>query len=49
MGYISKPRLAIITQWCEGSSLYRYLHVQEKRFDIPELIDAARQIAQGME
>ncbi|KAM9324270.1 serine/threonine-protein kinase A-Raf [Gastrophryne carolinensis] len=49
MGFMTKPNFAIITQWCEGSSLYRHLHVIETRFDIFQLIDIARQTAQGMD
>lgn len=49
MGCTSKPVLAIITQWCEGSSLYKHLHVSEVRFEVSLLIDIARQTAQGME
>ncbi|XP_064415396.1 serine/threonine-protein kinase A-Raf [Latimeria chalumnae] len=49
MGYMTKPNFAIITQWCEGSSLYRHLHVLETQFDMIQLIDIARQTAQGMD
>uniref|UniRef100_A0A8C4QFJ5 non-specific serine/threonine protein kinase n=1 Tax=Eptatretus burgeri TaxID=7764 RepID=A0A8C4QFJ5_EPTBU len=49
MGYITRPHLAIVTQWCEGSSLYRHLHVLETAYQLLELIDIARQIAQGMD
>ena len=49
MGCVSKPQLAIVTQWCEGSSLYKHLHVQETKFELLNLIDTARQTAQGME
>ncbi|XP_069785147.1 serine/threonine-protein kinase A-Raf-like isoform X2 [Narcine bancroftii] len=49
MGFMSKPRMAIVTQWCEGSSLYRHIHVLETRFDTLQLIDVARQTAQGMD
>lgn len=49
MGCIWKPYLAIITQWCEGSSLYRHLHVVETKFEMHDLIDISRQTAQGME
>nr|XP_032825588.1 serine/threonine-protein kinase A-Raf-like isoform X1 [Petromyzon marinus]XP_032825589.1 serine/threonine-protein kinase A-Raf-like isoform X1 [Petromyzon marinus] len=49
MGYLTKPRLAIVTQWCEGSSLYRHLHVNESKFEVFQLIDIARQTAQGMD
>uniref|UniRef100_A0A3P8VWY4 non-specific serine/threonine protein kinase n=1 Tax=Cynoglossus semilaevis TaxID=244447 RepID=A0A3P8VWY4_CYNSE len=49
MGYMTKPNFAIITQWCEGSSLYRHLHVKETKFDTMTRIDVARQTAQGMD
>ncbi|XP_012547726.2 raf homolog serine/threonine-protein kinase Raf isoform X2 [Bombyx mandarina] len=49
MGCVSKPSLAIVTQWCEGSSLYQHLHVLETPFPIIYLIDVARQTAQGMD
>jgi len=49
MGCTSKPFLAIITQWCDGSSLYKHLHVEEVKFPMYTLIDIARQTAQGME
>ncbi|XP_023669196.2 serine/threonine-protein kinase A-Raf [Paramormyrops kingsleyae] len=49
MGFMTKPKFAIITQWCEGSSLYRHLHVTETKFDTMRRIDVARQTAQGMD
>uniref|UniRef100_A0A3P8WFK4 non-specific serine/threonine protein kinase n=1 Tax=Cynoglossus semilaevis TaxID=244447 RepID=A0A3P8WFK4_CYNSE len=49
MGYMTKPNFAIITQWCEGSSLYRHLHVKETKFETMTRIDVARQTAQGMD
>uniref|UniRef100_A0A667X5Q5 non-specific serine/threonine protein kinase n=1 Tax=Myripristis murdjan TaxID=586833 RepID=A0A667X5Q5_9TELE len=49
MGYMTKPNFAIITQWCEGSSLYRHLHVTETKFGTMRRIDVARQTAQGMD
>lgn len=49
MGYVSKPHLTIITQWCEGSSLHKHLHVIESRFTSTQLIEIARQTAQGMD
>ena len=56
MGCMSKPtasnmfsKLCIVTQWCEGSSLYRHLHVLENKFEMYQLIEIARQTAQGME
>lgn len=49
MGYVSQPQLTIVTQWCEGSTLYKHLHVLEHKFEMLELIDIARQTAQGMD
>uniref|UniRef100_A0A8C6SP50 non-specific serine/threonine protein kinase n=1 Tax=Neogobius melanostomus TaxID=47308 RepID=A0A8C6SP50_9GOBI len=49
MGYMTKPNFAIITQWCEGNSLYRHLHVTETKFETMRRIDVARQTAQGMD
>lgn len=49
MGCVSKPQLAIITQWCEGSSLYKHLHVIETKFELITLIEIGRQTAQGMD
>uniref|UniRef100_A0A3P8X2Y9 RAF proto-oncogene serine/threonine-protein kinase n=1 Tax=Cynoglossus semilaevis TaxID=244447 RepID=A0A3P8X2Y9_CYNSE len=49
MGYMTKNNLAIVTQWCEGSSLYKHIHVLETNFAMIQLIDIARQTAQGMD
>ncbi|XP_062315596.1 RAF proto-oncogene serine/threonine-protein kinase isoform X1 [Osmerus eperlanus] len=49
MGYMTKDNLAIVTQWCDGSSLYNHLHVQETNLQMFQLIDVARQTAQGMD
>ncbi len=50
MGCVStKKILAIITQWCEGSSLHRHIHVDEARFELLNTIEIARQTSQGME
>ncbi|XP_063952400.1 serine/threonine-protein kinase A-Raf-like isoform X2 [Lytechinus pictus] len=49
MGCTSKPQLAIVTQWCEGSSLYKHLHVLDSKFVMHQLIDISRQTAQGMD
>lgn len=49
MGCTSAPYLAIITQWCEGSSLYKHLHVGEAKFEMSQIIDIARQTAQGID
>lgn len=34
MGYMTKDNLAIVTQWCEGSSLYKHIHVLETNFQM---------------
>lgn len=49
MGCVSTPSLAIVTQWCEGSSLYKHIHVNDTKFRLITLIDIGRQIAQGMD
>ncbi|KYO49027.1 serine/threonine-protein kinase B-raf [Alligator mississippiensis] len=49
MGYMTKDNLAIVTQWCEGSSLYKRIHVQEAKFEMFQRIEIARQTAQGMD
>nr|XP_060618779.1 serine/threonine-protein kinase A-Raf [Anolis sagrei ordinatus] len=49
MGFMTHPSFAIITQWCDGSSLYQHLHVQETPLEMVQRIDVARQTAQGMD
>jgi len=50
MGCVSKKgQLAIVTQWCEGSSLYKHLHVNESRFELLNIIEIARQTSQGID
>lgn len=49
MGYMTQENLAIVTQWCDGSSLYKHLHVQDTKLQLFQLIDIARQTAQGIE
>ena len=49
MGCVSKPELAIVTQWCEGSALYKHLHMFESKFELLTLIEIGRQTAQGMD
>ncbi|XP_033745987.1 serine/threonine-protein kinase B-raf-like isoform X4 [Pecten maximus] len=48
-GWTSRPQLAIITQWCEGSSLYKHLHITENRFEMVTLMEISRQTSQGMD
>ncbi len=51
MGWITEPDFAIVTQWCEGCSLYKHVHLEEPRsdFTLYNIIDIAKQTAQGME
>lgn len=49
IGCILKPVMAIVTEWCPGSSLYRHLHVEEEHWDVNQLIEIAKQTAIGME
>lgn len=49
IGCVSRPELTIVTQWCEGSSLYKHIHVLDTKFELLQLIDVARQTAQGMD
>lgn len=49
MGCVKTQQLAIVTQWCEGSSLYKHLHVQETKFELMRITDIARQTSQGMD
>ena len=49
VGCVVEPRLGIITQWCEGSSLYQHLHVNETRESMQELLEIAEQTALAME
>uniref|UniRef100_A0A0K0E4B7 Raf homolog serine/threonine-protein kinase n=1 Tax=Strongyloides stercoralis TaxID=6248 RepID=A0A0K0E4B7_STRER len=50
MGWCRTPELCIVTQWCEGSSLYKHLHVNEPKWelDIPKIIDISKQVSNGM-
>jgi len=50
MGCVSKDNdLMIVTQWCEGSSLFKHLHVLENKFELRQCMDISKQIAQGMD
>lgn len=50
MGCVSwRKILAIITQWCEGSSLHKHIHVNESKFELLNTIEIARQTSQGMD
>ncbi|KAF8371691.1 lin-45 [Pristionchus pacificus] len=49
MGWMREP-LAIVTQWCEASSLFKHLHVVEPRveFTLFSIVDILKQVALGM-
>ncbi|XP_034306749.1 serine/threonine-protein kinase B-raf isoform X3 [Magallana gigas] len=49
MGWTSKPQLAIVTQWCEGSSLYKHIHEDDIKFEMLTIMEISRQTAQGMD
>jgi len=49
MGCVSNPTLTIVTQWCDGSSLYKHIHVYETAYDMLQILDIAKQTAQGMD
>lgn len=50
IGYVLKPELIIVTQWCKGRSLYKYLHVDNGRdLTNSEMHHIAIGVAQGME
>ena len=49
MGWISGPELAIVTQLCEGSSLYKHLHLFDTKFELITLVEIGCQTAQGMD
>ncbi|XP_065177897.1 serine/threonine-protein kinase A-Raf-like [Sycon ciliatum] len=48
MAWIFDP-LCIVTQWCEGSSLYSVLHVDGKTLSNEQTLTVADQIAKGMD
>ncbi len=49
IGCILKPNLAIVTEFCPGSSLYRHIHVDENFWPIAQIVDIAKQTSIGME
>lgn len=50
IGYVLKPELIIVTQWCKGRSLYKHLHIEEgQEFTNCEIHNIAMGVAQGME
>ncbi|CAD5225043.1 unnamed protein product [Bursaphelenchus okinawaensis] len=48
-GVIMQPNLAIVTQWCQGSSLYRHLYILENNcLDMVDVINICKQLSNGM-
>ena len=43
-----EQNLGIVTEWCEGSSLYNHIHVKETNFEMSSIINIAIQTSQGM-
>jgi serine/threonine protein kinase len=44
---VSPPHFAIVTKFCNGSTLYRHIHVLETIFSMDHIIDMLTQLAQG--
>lgn len=49
IGCLLKPNLAIVTEFCPGSSLYRHFHVNEEVWEMSQIVDIAKQTSTGME
>lgn len=49
IGCLMKPNLAIVTEFCPGSSLYRHIHQDEEYMEMHELVDILKQTAMGMD
>ncbi|KAI0978002.1 hypothetical protein GJ496_000438 [Pomphorhynchus laevis] len=48
LGYIPKPMLAIVTEWCSGSSLYKHIHIMETKWSNTIIVNLCKQISQAM-
>lgn len=50
LGVIREPELAIVTQWCEGSTLFDHIHGTEPKrdFEMQTILEICKQISQGM-
>ena len=44
----SNNLIAIVSQWCDGSSLYNHIHVLESSFETVDLFEITVQISHGM-
>lgn len=47
LGVVTKPKLAIIMDWCH-SSLYQRLHVDGNGYDPTAALQLTKQVAEGM-
>lgn len=48
IGCFTKPSMAIVTEYCAGSTLYRHIHVDETITDNRLILEIATQTANGM-
>lgn len=48
VGCIYQPRLAIVTQWCDGDTLYNCIHVKENIFKLNHVVEISIQTCNGM-
>lgn len=42
------PNFCIVTEWCEGSTLYNLLHIKDVKLGIEEILETANEAARGM-
>lgn len=49
MGFVLEPAFGIVTNWCDGQTLYKHIHVLNTRFDNKQICQFFHQIADGME
>lgn len=42
------PNFCIVTEWCEGSTLYNLLHIKDVTMSMDELLETAKETARGM-
>lgn len=45
---VTPPNLAIVTSFCKGHTLYKYIHVWSEPFSVEKSLTISRQIAQAM-
>jgi hypothetical protein len=42
------PNFCIVTEWCEGSTLYNLLHIKDVKLSVDDILEAANETARGM-